>query len=261
MRNKIEEWYKVEGFDKLRVSNKGRIYKYYIQDKEWRIAPLSHNAYRYVQVGTIDSTEKQKTLIVSVLVAKACVHSPDPDNKIEVHHINEIRDDNRSENLQWVTHQENLVAGNRDKKSKQTMIDNESQNAPMKIALVRGDETKYFKSQGDAATFLGYKGPSAISSQLRRLKPLGKKMNGWVPYSVDENGNLYIPDSEPQFSTGKVFAEKDDTIIEAKNQREMASKLNTGISYLNLRIDTDNLIHGWKVYHEDPSHKVDHKYY
>ncbi len=34
---------------------------------------------------------------------------PNPDNKPEINHINSIRDDNRIENLEWVTHKENMI--------------------------------------------------------------------------------------------------------------------------------------------------------
>lgn len=48
---------------------------------------------------------QQKTFKIHRLVAQTFI--PNPDNKPCVDHINTIRDDNRVENLRWVTHKEN----------------------------------------------------------------------------------------------------------------------------------------------------------
>ena len=49
---------------------------------------------------------KQKKVFVHRLLATAFI--PNPENKRCIDHINGIRDDNRLENLRWVTHQENM---------------------------------------------------------------------------------------------------------------------------------------------------------
>lgn len=53
----------------------------------------------------ISKNGKRKDAHVHVLVAQAFI--PNPDNKPEVDHINCVRDDNRVENLRWVTRSEN----------------------------------------------------------------------------------------------------------------------------------------------------------
>ena len=49
---------------------------------------------------------KTKTFLVHRLLATAFI--PNPENKPCIDHLNGIRDDNRLENLRWVTHKENM---------------------------------------------------------------------------------------------------------------------------------------------------------
>ena len=64
------------------------------------------NLYGYHRVGIIDVNGGQKLVAVHRLVAQAFI--PNPDNKPEIDHINTQRDDNRVDNLRWVTHSENV---------------------------------------------------------------------------------------------------------------------------------------------------------
>ena len=47
------------------------------------------------------------------LIALQFIQNDDPENKIQVDHINRIKSDNRLENLRWVTSSENIMNSNR----------------------------------------------------------------------------------------------------------------------------------------------------
>ena len=67
----------------------------------------SKNKYGYMQV-CLCKNGKKKMLYVHRLLALHFI--PNPENKPYVDHINGIRDDNRLENLRWLTHKENCNA-------------------------------------------------------------------------------------------------------------------------------------------------------
>ena len=58
----------------------------------------------YIKVG-LYKNKKQKKFSLHQLIAKAFI--PNPENKHFIDHINHIRNDNRIENLRWVSHSEN----------------------------------------------------------------------------------------------------------------------------------------------------------
>ena len=63
----------------------------------------------YLQINLVAANGKRKKELVHRLVAITFIDNPE--NKPEVNHINHIRDDNRLENLEWVTHGENNTLG------------------------------------------------------------------------------------------------------------------------------------------------------
>ena len=109
-----EIWKDIEGYEGLyQVSDKGRVRSldrecwngsgWFI--KKGRVLKLSYNRTGYLKA-VLHRDGKLKNFEVQRLVAIAFI--PNPENKPCVDHINTIRDDNRVENLRWVTVSENL---------------------------------------------------------------------------------------------------------------------------------------------------------
>ena len=83
------------------ISNLGRVWS----KKSNRYMKPQKDTCGYMRVQLYMGNGKARTEKVHRLVALAFIDNPD--NLPEVNHINHIRDDNRVENLEWVTHKEN----------------------------------------------------------------------------------------------------------------------------------------------------------
>lgn len=106
-----EEWRDIKGYEGLyQISNIGRIkscnkLSYDNKKIKSKILKTKINKNGYEQIFLYkNNTKKYKS--VARLVAEAFI--PNPENKPEVDHINTIRNDNRVENLRWVTKKENM---------------------------------------------------------------------------------------------------------------------------------------------------------
>jgi hypothetical protein len=97
----MEEYRVINGFSKYEVSNMGNV-RNRLTGKCLKPG-LNHDGYH--QVGLTDDCKKSKTLRVHRLVAGAFIDNPN--NKKIVDHINNVRTDNRRENLRWATNHEN----------------------------------------------------------------------------------------------------------------------------------------------------------
>lgn len=106
----MKQWFKsIEDLKGLYLtSNLGNIYSTKTK-KTLRMA--KSKGYNYI---TIYTHLGQKTFALHRLVAKAFISRIE--GKDCVNHINEIKTDNRSSNLEWCTHNENMNHGTRNKR-------------------------------------------------------------------------------------------------------------------------------------------------
>lgn len=116
METKIEEiWKDVVGFEGThQVSNLGRVKslqglknnQYKAFDKPERILKGSINSDGYISI-SVGNSKKGKRTTIHRLVAAAFI--PNPLRRGNVNHISGIKTDNRVENLEWVSHSENML--------------------------------------------------------------------------------------------------------------------------------------------------------
>lgn len=149
--NAIEEWRDVPGYEKrYQVSNIGNVKSC---SKQIILKSALHKE-GYLQVVLYDNNKIPKTLKIHRLVALAFI--PNPDNKHFVDHINGIRNDNRVENLRWVTHKENLNFPLARKNISKAQTNNSKRSkSVLQIDKLTGNTIREFPSASEASRQTG----------------------------------------------------------------------------------------------------------
>lgn len=126
----MEEWRQIDGFQDYQVSNLGNV-KSFKQDKNGKLLSLKPNATGYVVVKLYNNGQDYNKMVHRLVLETFC---PTTDKDKEVDHINRNRNDNRLENLRWVSPSENCKNKNNNKK------------------IIRFPDKKIFNNLIDAAT-------------------------------------------------------------------------------------------------------------
>lgn len=109
-----EIWKPVDGYEGLyEVSNLGRV-KSLLHDNEWILKQID-NGHGYLRVA-LSKNGNVKKYRVHRLVARAFVLNDDPENKTHINHKNEIKTDNRADNLEWCNSHYNDNYGTRNQR-------------------------------------------------------------------------------------------------------------------------------------------------
>lgn len=101
----METWRDIPGFDgDYQISSLGRL-KSFKKEAVGRVLSVKNSKGWYLTVNLICRKEERHTHRIHRLVAQAFV--PNPENKPEVNHKDTDKQNNRADNLEWVTRLEN----------------------------------------------------------------------------------------------------------------------------------------------------------
>lgn len=164
-----EIWKPVIGYEELyEVSNIGRIRS--LNSGEIKVNFLCKNGYYYCHLYKNNKCNFKK---VSRIVAEAFI--PNPNNFPCVNHKNEVKTDNRVENLEWCTYKHNSNWGSCSKRMIKTRNKNNSKNKekPVLQFTLDGEFVAEYKSVAEAGRQTGIKAALISRICIGRRKSTG----------------------------------------------------------------------------------------
>lgn len=181
-----EIWKDVVGYEGFyQVSNLGRVksvdrlingrYAGHKTKAKGQLLKTFTNKTGYVRVA-LNINHKVNKFAVHRLVAQAFI--PNPDNKPQVNHKDEVRDHNNADNLEWVTAKENSKYGTRPEKISQL------KSKPV-ISVSEGGLMRWFKSATDAASVLNVQ-----NKNITKVLHGTRKQTGGYKFHFANKGGL-----------------------------------------------------------------------
>ena len=169
---KSEIWKDVAGYEGFyQVSNKGNVRSVDRRDlrghrRGGRILKPTYDKDGYLRV-TLCKNGKHKTKKVHRLVAESFI--PNPESLSHINHMDEVKDNNESSNLEWCTHRYNMNYG--------TLIERTAQANSKKVKAinVKTGEVLIFNSVKEAGSE-GY-GKGEVSKASRGIYKNGRNGN------------------------------------------------------------------------------------
>lgn len=103
----LEIWKALQDYPYCKVSNAGRVIK--LNKGIWEECRYYIDKKGYISVSIRNSRSEFERIRVHRLVAMAFVEKPITEAILEVNHLDENPSNNRADNLEWVTHSENII--------------------------------------------------------------------------------------------------------------------------------------------------------
>jgi len=102
-----EVWKTINGFGDYKISSLGRVRSFHKDKLNGKIMSLNLKANGYLEVILFNNGKRTHKYIHRLVASYFIEGVP----KSDVNHINEVKTDNRVENLQWLDHKENINYG------------------------------------------------------------------------------------------------------------------------------------------------------
>ena len=173
-----EEWKYIKGYENLySVSNYGRIWSH--RNKRCLNPILTNKGYLRVHLSKNGKTE---TFSVHRLVAMAFIDNPE--KKPTVNHINEIKTDNRVENLEWATMAEQNSHGTRIERARNN-TDYKSRNIDYSVVASKHNYYEMSKKTNETSITVQYERRfyCKIRWNFSRCKTIRYKSRWYLPMS------------------------------------------------------------------------------